>query len=125
MLTLEEKQREKENKLTTINEIIIRDEEQMERLDSVIQWLDSLKLVYGDCTICGYTNYKVVNEKYQFRLYSEGNHFISMHAVFYQTMLNGSELEEIMKHMIQSGFIYDGINQFADLNVYKLTSGKD
>lgn len=93
----------------------------MNRLDGVIQWLNSLKAVFGDYTIGGYTNNKDINEKYQFRLYPEGNHFISMHVVFYRTMLKASELEEIMKHTVKSGFIYDGINQFAHSDNYKLT----
>ena len=92
----------------------------MKRLDSVIQWLETLKPIFGEYSLGGYTSSELVNEKYHLRLYPEGNHFISIHVIFYQTMLKASELEEIMKHSIKNGFNYDGINQFADPNVYSL-----
>ena len=120
LLTLEEKQREKDNKNKAINEIIITDDEQLKRFDTVIQWLGSLKPVFGEYSLGGYTSNEDIKNKYHLRLYKEGNHFISVHVVYYQTMLKASELEEIMKHTAKQGFIYDGINQFADPNVYSI-----
>lgn len=81
MFTLKEKQQEKEHKLKDIDEIIISDEEQHKRFDSVIQWLNSLKPVFSEYSLGGYTSNENIKNLYNLRLYKEGNHFRSCHLL--------------------------------------------
>ena len=76
----------------------------MNELDDVIQWLDSLKPVFGEYSIGGYTDNVDVNHKYHFRLLPDGNHYVSMHVVYYQTMISTNDLQSIMKHTAKTGF---------------------
>ena len=95
------------------------------RLEDVIQWLDSLKHVFGDFWIGGYTNNKTVYDKYSFRLYHEGNHHISKYIVYYQTILKDIELMEIMWQTSKQGLICEGIHQLVEWKVYKLVADND
>ena len=52
------------------------------QLENIIQWLDSLKHIFREYSIDGYTNNKAVNDKYSFILYLESNHYISMHDFY-------------------------------------------
>ena len=47
---------QKENKDKCIDEIVVSDDEQMDRLDGVIQFFDSFKHVFCEYIIDGYTN---------------------------------------------------------------------
>ena len=48
---------------------------------SVIDWLDKVKTVFGTYSIGGYCDNETM-ERYGFRLYEEGGHFLSIHVVF-------------------------------------------
>ena len=124
MYTSEEAKRDKANKENGIDEIIVSDEEQLKRFDDVIQWLDSLKTVFGEYSIGGYTDSQAVYDKYHLRLYPEGKHFVSVHVVYYQTKISTKDLMSIMKFTEKKGFETHGVNQFCDPNVYKLVSRK-
>ena len=104
------------------NKIEINDDIKAERVAEVFTWLDSLKPVFGEYSVGGYTDNTVIHSKYGFRLYPEGKHYISMHVVFYETMISTHDLELIMKHTDKAGFLTAGVNRFCDANVYKLVS---
>ena len=112
------------DKMKTDNEDV-SDEEQMNRFADVICWLDSLKPIFGEYSIGGYTDNEAMHAKYHLRFYPEGHHFSSIHVVFYETCIKSEDLVDIMKHTDKQGFLCDGINQFADPNVYKITVNKD
>ena len=84
-----------------------------------------IKTLFGTYSISGYTDNKDVHDTYRLRLYPEGNDFISVYVVCYPTCIKSDELICISKHADKQGFVYDGVNQFVDSNVYKLSSGKD
>ena len=70
----------------------------MDELGDVIEWLDSLKEVFGPYSIGGYTNDVDVNNKFKLRLFVEGNHYASVHVVFYETRISTADLTDIMKY---------------------------
>lgn len=94
---------------------------------SVIDWLESLKEVFGPYTYGGYANDESMSKDYEFRYFPEGKHFLSMHAIFYSTCISTSDLQAIMKHTEKNGFSTKGVHEKCDPNVYKLVprSGKD
>lgn len=54
----------------------------IDELDDVLKWLESLKEIFGDYSYGGYTDDESIAEKYGFRFYKEGAHFVSMHVVY-------------------------------------------
>ena len=104
------------------NKTEINDDTKAERVAEIFTWLDSLKPVFGEYSVGGYTDNEAIHSKYSFRLYPEGKHYISMHAVFYQTMISTNDLVSIMKHTDKAGYLTAGVNRFCDANVYKLVS---
>ena len=59
--------------------------------DELIEWLDSLKTVFGDYAIGGYCN----NEEmaaYGYKLIGTATKYASVHAAFYQTAINADEI---------------------------------
>ena len=97
----------------------------MDELGDVIEWLDSLKEVFGSYSIGGYTNDVDVNKKYKLRLFIEGNHYASVHVVFYETMISTADLTDIMKYTKKTGFITKGVHKLCDPNVYNLVAKKE
>ena len=89
----------------------------------VWSWLDSLKKVFGSYSYGGYCDNEEM-ESYGFRRFDEGNHYLSMHAVFYETCISTFDLQAIMKHTEKKGFSTKGIHRLCDPNVYKLVSKK-
>ena len=64
--------------------------------DELIEWLDSLKPVFGDYAIGGYCN----NEEmaaYGYKLIGTATKYASIHAAFYQTAINADELHLLGK----------------------------
>ena len=104
------------------NKTEINDDIKAERVSEIFTWLDSLKPVFGEYSVGGYTDNEAIHSKHGFRLYPEGKHYISMHAVFYQTMISTNDLVSIMKHTDKAGYLTAGVNRFCDANVYKLVS---
>ena len=102
------------------NKTEINDETKIERVAEIFAWIDSLKPIFGEYSVGGYTDNEIIKSKYGFRLYPEGKHYISMHVVFYQTMISTNDLVTIMKHTDKTGFLTAGVNRFCDPNVYKL-----
>ena len=125
MLNYEEKKKEEENKKNGVDEIIVDDDEKLKRLNGVIEWLDSLKRVFGEYSIGGYTDNEEVFNKYHLRLYPEGHHYVSIHVVYYQTMISTKDLVEIMKWTTKNGFQTIGVHELCDYNVYSLVSRKE
>ena len=125
MLKYDERMKEEEKKKNGIDEIVVDDDEKLKRLDGVIEWLNSLKTVFGEYSIGGYTDNEAVANKYHLRLYPEGHHYVSVHVVFYQTMISTKDLVEIMKWTAKDGFQTKGVHELCDYNVYKLVSRKE
>ena len=87
----------------------------------VINWLDSLKPVFGTYSIGGYCNNKDM-EKYGFRYIENEQHYLSMHVIYFITRISSEDLVNIMKHTEKKGFAYDGVHKLCDPNVYKLVA---
>ena len=92
-----------------------------EEYQDVLNWLESLKDVFGPYTIGGYTNSDVFAMETGLRLFKDGEHFCSIHVIFYTTKIQGSDIQEIMKHNKKTGFEYN-VHRLCDPNVYKLNS---
>ena len=83
-----------------------------------INWLNSLKHVFGDYVIGGYTNnYEMFGELYKYL--PSAKKTLSLHVIYYQTKIKANVLVELMRHT-QKGFVYNNINPLCDPNVYKL-----
>ena len=96
-----------------------------DQLIDVLKWLKSLEPVFGKYSVGGYTDDESIAEEFQFRYFKEGNHFVSMHTVFYTTAISTKDLVAIMKHTEKKGYSTKGIHNLCDSNVYKLVSKKD
>ncbi len=96
-----------------------------EELDDVINWLNSLKEVFGEYSFGGYTDNESIANNYGFRYYKEGNHFVSMHVVYYNTAISSKDLVNIMKHTEKKGYSTKGVHYLCDFNVYKLVAKRD
>ena len=86
----------------------------------VIKWLETLKPVFGPYSLGGYTDNQHFADLYHYRYFPEGKHYLSMHVVFYTTMINVKELMRIMRHNVKAGFTNYDIHPAADPHVYKL-----
>ena len=101
------------------------DMKNLEELDEVISWLNSLSIVFGRVCYAGYTTDESIYDNEEYTKYigfvdedlqkKFKFHTISVHAVFPDTCIDNNELVEIMT----SGR-YD-INRFVDVKVYKET----
>lgn len=97
----------------------IKDEEEYL---GVLKWLDTLKPVFGPYSLGGYTDNQIMADRYGYRLYPEGKHFLSMHTVFYTTAISVKDLMRIMRHNVKVGFTNYDIHPAADPHVYKLNT---
>ena len=61
-------------------------------------------------------------ERIGFRRYDEGEHWLSMHVVFYETRISTLDLQTIMKHTEKKGFHTIGVHELCDPSVYRLVS---
>jgi len=95
-----------------------------EQFDSVMEWLEKVKGVFGNYSYGGYCNNDTM-EELGFRRFDEGNHWLSMHVVFYETMISTLDLQTIMKHTQKKGFHTLGVHPLCDPNVYHLVSKKE
>ena len=86
--------------------------------DNVITWLNSLKDVFGEYAIGGYTKLEEFTH-YGFKFIKDAHHILSFHVVFYEAKIKSSWLIEIMKCKDKK-YIHKNINEFCDPNVYKL-----
>lgn len=91
---------------------------------SVFNWLESLSSVFGKFSYGGYCNNDEMQE-IGFRRFDEGDHYLSMHVVFYETAIKTVDLQKIMKHTEKKGFSTKGVHKLCDPNVYKLVSKKE
>ena len=92
--------------------------EKTEDFEEVIKWLDSLKDVFGEYAIGGYSN-KQDFQKYGFKYIENAHHVLSFHVVFYETKIKSTWLIETMKFKNKK-WSHKNINKFCDPNVYKL-----
>ncbi|KAH7823516.1 uncharacterized protein MONOS_16679 [Monocercomonoides exilis] len=90
----------------------------------IMKWLTNVSIVFGEYSVGGYTNDEHMNEQYGFRYYPDGNHFLSMHVVFYTTRISTIDLVKIMKHTDKKGYSTKGVHKLCDPKVYKLVSSK-
>ena len=90
----------------------------------VFDWLEKLKDVFGPFSYGGYCNNEEM-EAMGFRRYDEGEHYLSMHVVFYETCISTKDLQMIMKHTAKKGYSTKGVHKLCDPNVYKLVSKKE
>ena len=77
--------------------------------DEVRVWLDDISEVFGKYSVGGYCNNKEMAE-HGFRLIKDNSHFLSMHVVFYETMIKTSDLNTIMKDHV--------VHKLCDRSVY-------
>lgn len=87
----------------------------------VNNWLQSVSEIFGPYTIGGYTNSELFAMETGLRLFKEGEHFCSIHVIYYTTKILGTDIQEIMKHNKKIGFEYN-VHRLCDPNVYKLNS---
>ena len=85
-----------------------------------IEWLDSLTPLFGDYSLGGLTTSESLANAFGFRYVEKDKHYISMHAVFYQTAIDVNDLVRIMHHTTVKGFSMNGVNKFCDSAVYKI-----
>ena len=90
--------------------------------NDILNWLSDLTETFGHFSIGGYTNDEFMSNSYGFRLFPEGNHFLSIHVVFPDSRISTKDLVMIMKHDSKKGFLTQGVHQQCDPNVYKLVS---
>ena len=90
----------------------------------VISWLEKVKEVFCDYSIGGYCNNETM-EKYGYRLIEGDKHYLSIHVIFYTTMIKAADLVRIMKHTDKKGFAMEGVHPLCDPNVYKLVPRGD
>ena len=77
--------------------------------------------VFGECSMGGYCdNDEMAAEG--FRKYEAGNHWLSMHVVFYETCISTSDLVKIMNHKSGKGFTTKGVHPLCDPAPYKVAS---
>ena len=87
--------------------------------DDVVKWLDGLCEVFGDYSIGGYTN----NEEMQsvgFKLIPDAHKYLSIHVVYYNSMIKSDELVSIMRYTDNKGYKDYHVHPQVDPNVYKL-----
>ena len=96
----------------------------IDEFDDVCEWLNKVSEVFGPYSYGGYCNNEEM-EEIGFRRYDEGGHYLSMYVVFYETAISTIDLQTIMKHTEEKGFVNEGIHPLCDHNVYKLVSKKD
>ena len=89
-----------------------------EEYDEVVDWLDSLSEIFGEYSLAGYTD-DVEMSELGFRFNPEGNHFLSVHAVFYTVRIKQNELAQIMRWTEKKGFTSVTVNKHCDHEVYK------
>ena len=85
-----------------------------------IEWLDSLTPLFGDYSLGGLTTSESLANAFGFIYGEKDKHYISMHAVFYQTAIDVNDLVRIMHHTTVKGFSMNGVNKFCDSAVYKI-----
>lgn len=90
----------------------------------VYNWLEEVSKVFGPFSIGGYCNNDEMEDK-GFRRFDEGDHYLSMHVVFYETAISTIDLQNITKHTAKKGFSTKGVHHLVDPNVYKLVSKKE
>ena len=64
--------------------------------DELIEWLDSLKPVFGDYAIGGYCNNEEMNA-YGYKLIGTATKYASIHVSFYQTAIDADEIHLVCK----------------------------
>ena len=95
----------------------LKDETEMKE---VVDYLDSLKPIFGEYSLGGYTQDITIAETYDIALIEDAHHFISIHAVYYTTMIDSAELVDIMSYTKAKGFYKYTVNKHVDYNVYKI-----
>ena len=89
-------------------------------LDGAIEWLEDLRPLFGDYSLGGLTTSEYLANTVGFRYVEKDKHYISMHAVFYQTAIHVNDLARIMHHTSVKGFSMNGVFDFCDSAVYKI-----
>ena len=91
-----------------------------EQYKEVVQYLETVKTVFGNYSIGGYTNNKDISKKYGFRFIKGEQHFLSIHVVYYCSRISTKDLKEITKYSkAKGGFWRYEFIEYADYNVYK------
>ena len=92
--------------------------ETIEDYHNVINWLDSLKDIFGEYSIGGYSNDNNFAE-YGFKIIKDAHHVLSFHVVYYECKIKSNWMIELMKYKDKK-YIHENINSYCDPNVYKL-----
>lgn len=101
----------------------------IDELDKICEWLDSLKSVFGDYSIGGYTKDKDIADQYELKFYDNANHNVSIHVVFYETRILIDDLMEIMTaKMIEDTKTWEytkyEVPKFVDREIYALNKSR-
>ena len=95
------------------DEIQTRDE-----MYEVEDWLNSLKPVFGNYSLGGYTNDEELSYDYDLKHIPTADHYVSIHVVYYQTVISYADLRAIMHHTAKKGFCDYQVHPQVDFNVY-------
>ena len=88
----------------------------IDELENVFEWLADLTNVFGEYSYGGYTDDEEVADSYGLRLYPEGNHFASIHVIYYQTRITTDDLLKIVEKDIKKNHL------LIDTSVYRAKS---
>lgn len=95
-----------------------------DQVDDVINWLDSLVPVFGNYSLGGYSTNENAALSLGIKCEPEGGHYVSLHVVYYTTMIASEELMTIIHTHKEKDkpatFDKFNVHPLADYNVYKL-----
>ena len=76
--------------------------------DELINWFDSIKPIFGDYVIGGYTSNKTMFPEYKFN--KKADKLLSLHVIYYETKIKSTVLWELFK-CVDSKFVYKNFIQ--------------
>ena len=86
-----------------------------EQYNELIEWFNSIKPIFGEYTIGGYTSDKTMFP--EFKKLDNVNKLVSFHVVYYETKIKSTVLWELFKRS-NGAFIYKNIPAIIDPSVY-------
>ena len=93
-----------------------------EEFVDVLDWMDKVSTVFGQYSYGGYSNNEQLAKEVGLRYIANDKHFVSMHVIYYQTKIDASDMQKLMKHTKKDGYKYEGVHKLCDPNVYKLVA---
>ena len=87
--------------------------------NKVIDWLNTLSEIFGEYSVCGYTNDEQTSSQTHLAYIKKSAKYISFHVVFYTVKVLSKHFKEWINITVKSG-----VMPFLDANVYKFTTGR-